>query len=463
MRICFIVFFISLCSVAMGKPLMLTQVLASTKKYYPQILVARQQIRQAEAKRLQAQGAFDPQLQSSLAVIPRAYYENNTFDNTLTIPLLTKGVKLYTGYKRGRGDYPSYYSFNKTLAVGEVRAGVSWPLLQGSAIDKARVGVRNAATAIDIEKLRYQMLSLDVFQAAVFSYLDWLSAGEKLILKKKMLMTAKKRQEIIDHRFKKGDAAATDVIENESLILQRKSDVVRMQSLLQQAAWKLALYHRGSQGEMIIADAASLPMDMRSLLRRHLAKPLSQAKVLQQLQQHPALQVLREQKHQARLKIRLSDNQLLPQLDANVFVDKDFGGGDIYNRETINLSLRFSLPLYRRVAKGKLQQQKLIYRQLSIQENLLLDQLRSTSNKILLARAENKSRLKLAEENVVARQKLAQAEAARYFQGDSNLFLVNQREIMRNKAQMSEIDIIISYLKTHFALLASMGTTVWYS
>ena len=97
-------------------------------------------------------------------------------------------------------------------------------------------------------------------------------------------------------RYDHGDAAYADVIENKNFILQRRSALMNVQLLFEQAAKRLALYYRDHSGLGKLPDSHELPQDLEALVAKKLIKPLVIAEQQTHLvKAHPQLKVYKAQ------------------------------------------------------------------------------------------------------------------------------------------------------------------------
>jgi hypothetical protein len=86
--------------------------------------------------------------QSVAAGAPVGYYNPLTLDTQVTQPTRLWGAQLFAGYRFGQGlsytGIPIYDGKIETNDYGEVRAGLTVPLLRNGPIDRARANIQRA-------------------------------------------------------------------------------------------------------------------------------------------------------------------------------------------------------------------------------------------------------------------------------------------------------------------------------
>lgn len=131
-----------------SQQLKLADILEKVDHFYPQVIIAYLDISKAQGNYISALGKFDPSLNIDSRSQPFGGYINTHIDNELVIPTLKNGLKIFGGYRIGRGDWPIYYQNYLTNSAGEYRVGLSFPLLRNRAIDKERTSLFTQAETI---------------------------------------------------------------------------------------------------------------------------------------------------------------------------------------------------------------------------------------------------------------------------------------------------------------------------
>ena len=123
--------------------LTIADVVASTIQSFPQIEQARLQAGVAAGEATSARGFYDHKLQAYSLGEPTGYYENYRSGIGVARQLWWGGY-VSASYRNGRGDFAPWYKERETNKGGELKLALVQPLLQGRAIDPARVEVLQA-------------------------------------------------------------------------------------------------------------------------------------------------------------------------------------------------------------------------------------------------------------------------------------------------------------------------------
>lgn len=441
---------VSNCVGVTHKVLHLRDVYASTKKHFPQVMSALAAIQRARGSLQAASGAFDPSLTSSVANTPEGGYEHVYHETTLNLPMMQTGGNLFVKYRLGQGSWPVYYQNYKTNSGGDLELGLSIPLLRNLQIDKKRAHFMGAQQALAIEHDRYTAVNSSALAAAGTAYWNWVGAIKQLLLQKQLLTLATQRQQALIKKFRLGDLAHIESIDNKRLIIKRQAALIRDKLALKNRTIALSLFYRDKHGQPLIASVSEMPKNPFKLPKIQLKKIWNHKNFNLVYQQSPALKVLARQLKIDQINLKQKENSLLPNLDGTLATSKEFGsGGDPRWRQTaVSVGLKLSVDLPRNIAKGRFEQAhakvtedqiNLLFKkqQIGVALASVLNELDNDYKQIILRGRE----LKLAEQ-------VEQAEKTRFTEGDSSLFLVNQREHDTFSAQLNYLNVTLSFEKS---------------
>lgn len=438
---------------AWGEALTLEDVFDSVDHYYPLILGAKQDIEKSRGDYLSAQGGFDPVLKSTVQDSSLGYYTNTHYDLALEQPTPLWGTKLVTGYRKGVGNFPVYDSKYQTFDQGELRAGVEVPLLRGGWIDERRNRVRSGEIGIQAAEQNLSSKQLELRREAARKYWDWVAAGRKAQVAEELLNIALVRDQALLTRVQKGDAAKIDHTDNQRAVFQRQASLVSAKRSLQKAMLELSLYYRNHEGRPILAQEEKLPKSFPKLDLKQDLK-MQEADLDQVASQYPDTQVYTLQLQQIEFDQSLAKNQILPKLDLNLSMVKDFGmsPGSAYLPPSnypyeLRVYLSFELPLFLRTARGKLDSISAQSQKLSLIQDLTRDRIKTQimdSSQSLTAAL---TRIEYIQREVELAEKLEEAERKRFRLGDSSLLLINIREQSTRDAMNKEIDALADFFK----------------
>ena len=408
----------------------LTKILESIDSHYPQVKIARLEVIKASGVYINAKGQFDPSLEVNTRSQPAGGYINNYGDTQLSVPTLYNGLKLFAGYRNGEGNWPVYYQNYLTNSGGEYRAGLSLPLLRDRLIDKERTGLLSSAQLILMKKQDAEAIKIKIYQEAIKAYWQWVEAGLQLKTFKQLLQLAQKRQHAIEQQSSLGDLPKLAISENLQQIIQREQLLNQGQMIFEQAGVNLSLYFRDSKGRPLVPDARFLP-----------ALSSNSYPFKASLEEHPGIKKLNHYATIMKLKRNQASNELLPQLDATAYTFKQNGtdGYPLLIPQAAMVGVSFKFPLLQRQAKGNLIQAENELRQVRVEKRFLYEQLKNEFANILIGINRSKKQVSLLKKELNLAQKVQQGESKKFNEGDSTLFLVNQREQMTTQVQLNTL------------------------
>ncbi|MDX2024243.1 MAG: TolC family protein [Deltaproteobacteria bacterium] len=427
-------------------PLTLEDVLSSTTRAYPLLAAAEQRRLVASADLLSAEGGFDPSWKTRANSFAPAYYPYYTIDSVIEQPTTLWGTNVFGGYRWGRGDVPPYYGNVETARGGELRAGVSVPLLRNGPIDRRRASIEQAKLGQKVADGDLALVRIDVLRAAAYRYWDWVMAGRRLAIAKELLGIAEARDEAVHRRSQAGDVAQIDKVDNERAIAERTERVVAFTRSLDQAAIALSLFVRDSQGEPVRPAPSRLPLSLPEPQHLHDA-PLA-GELERALSQRPEMLRLRAQRQQLELERTWAKNQKLPGLDVGVVASRDLGQGDPrFARTEVAANVMLDVPLQRRVATGREQAAMAGIERLRAEEQMAKDRIEAEVRDSLSALEAAWKRVGLARRQRGLAIQLEKAERTRFELGESNLLLVNLREQASADAALVEAEALGTWLR----------------
>ena len=420
-----------------ARPLTLQEVLRSSARSAPEIIAALARNRQAEARALTAQGAFDTVFAVEARSRTLGYYDGTEIASKTEQPLSNNGGYVYGQYRASRGDFPIYEDKSYTNRLGELKVGGLYSLLRDRLIDARRSEFRLAANDIDIARFETRATSIGVQARAVEAYQKWVAAGLKLKAYEALLALAGGRTDGIERQVQLGAKPDILLTENEANLVRRQAFVVEARQDFRAAAVKLSLYYRSADGTPVVVDEARLPADANALdgIRSDPAF---------NLEGRPDFAIMLEEIDKATVKLALARNDLMPRLDLGGEVAKDVGPAGIggTNRTPLEMivGITFKIPLQNRKAKGKLAETRAKIDELSVKQQFLAEKSRAEVTAIGIEVDTANQLVATTEKELVLAQRLASAERRRFALGSSDFFLVNQREESATNAEVKLIE-----------------------
>ncbi|MCW1431897.1 TolC family protein [Novosphingobium sp. JCM 18896] len=415
-------------------PLTLDEVLRASAVHAPQIVEAMTRVRQAEGRALTAEGAFDTVFEIDAQSRVAGYYDGSTIESRAYRPLTGNGGQVYGGYRVSRGTFPIYEDKAYTDRLGELKIGGLFALLRDSAIDERRGRAAIAARDIDVARLDREMVAIGVQARAVSAYQNWVAAGLRLKAYQSLLELAETRRGGIARQVQLGARADILLTETDQNIVRRRALVVRSEQEFAAAANALSFFYRNEAGNRLSPAPDRLPS---SLPKFQSARPVGPV-------DRPDVRSLDARIAQSELRLALAENELKPRLDLRGELSYDMGqtglGGRSRDGEEAIVGLRFTLPLQRRQARGKIAEAQAEIDGLRTRQKLISDQIAVEVRAIVIAVEGADRTAQLAGQEAELADEMAEAERRRFSLGASDFFVLNLREEAATDARVRLLD-----------------------
>ena len=429
---------LALPGVARAQVLTLDEVLQSSATHAPAILEAMTRVRQADGRRLTAEGAFDIVFEGDAKSRLLGFYDGTVIEGGASRPFTTNGGGLYGGYRVSRGDFPVYEDKSFTNRLGEIKVGAVFSLMRDRLIDERRGRLGIAEADIALARLDREMVAIGVQRRAIDAYQTWVAAGMRVGVYRDLLSLASARQASIERQIELG--ARPDILstENRQNIVRRQSLLVRAEQELATAANALSFYLRDANGERVVPAATRLPGAFPPLRLPPLGPDLSRRI------DRPDLEAILVRLDQTEVRRLLAENEMRPRLDVRAETAKDVGpvglGGASRTPLEGIVGLRFSVPLERRQARGRIAEAAAEADGLRLRRRLIGDQILVEVNGLAIQATAADRLVTLAIDETALADRMAQAENRRFTLGASDFLVVNLREETAADARLRQLD-----------------------
>ncbi|WP_181309033.1 TolC family protein [Rufibacter sp. XAAS-G3-1] len=427
--------------------------------HHPVARQAHQLSEQVRQEIRMARGAFDPVLASKYynkELSGKHYY--TLWDNVLKVPLWVGDLK--AGYERNRGA--NVNGENITPSQGLNYVGISVPLGQGLLIDERRATLLQARQAQELaEAERAKLINKLIFEAAKV-YWDWSYAYHRVVLLEQGYQLAQVRAEAVKERVRQGDLAAIDSVEAQMEVQNRLAmlNLVRVES--QNAALLVSNFLWGEDNTPLEIPKGVSPSlygtDLQPLSSNELSALLTNAQ-----ERHPDIAKLNVKLRQLEVDRRFTQNKLLPKLNLEYNII-GYGGSmgarwmeGSYPTENYKMGASFSMPIFLRQERGKLQLTRLkisathFELQQTSRENLNLVQAAFNERQML------EDQIALQERIIANTALMRNGEQQRFESGESSLFLLNTREMNLLNQQVKLYELKTKYGKAKYYLQWASG------
>ncbi|MFO0560513.1 MAG: TolC family protein [Polyangiales bacterium] len=452
---------------SLAQSLEVQTVVDSVQAVLPTLIAAERERDAANAELLGAEGGFDPTLRARGAVLPLGYYRYATVDVTVEQPTPLWGASVFAGYRfggplvPGSSGIPDYYGYMQTNTAGEIRAGVNIPLLRNGPIDRRRAQIQQRSQGVRIAEADLERARIDATRMATIRYWEWVAAGRKLVVARDLLRVASERNAGLLIRAESGDLPRYEAQDNARTVLSRESSVVSSEQSLQRAAIELSLFYRDQEGRPLLPNTAALPGSLPAPDAAFTASAAEPARETYALDHRPELRRIEAQRAQARVELDVANNQMLPQVDLVAQVSQDIGGSfsmsDTRGRTELSAGVAIEVPIVMRQQFGRLRAAEAALARIEAQRTFARDRVLADVRDAVTQLRAALLRTEITTREVQVATQVEQAERERFRQGDSNIFLVNQREQARAEAEQRRIDAITDWLRARAAFRAAIG------
>jgi outer membrane protein len=433
-------------------PLALPEFLKRVEANFPKLIGAEAERQVATAKRITKEGAFNPQVSFSTETLRynsassrgKASVGNDT---EVGVEMSTPyGVKLAAGRSLNSGLIKSPDS--STGSQGTYFLYLKAPLLRGAGINEKATLLQQAQIGEPIASANLALIRQSVLQEAASIYWYWVGTGRKREIAQRLLEVAEFRVKAITREIEEKQRPAIDGIEAQAEVERRRVSQIKATRDLESATFKLRKYLWESEGDQISKEE-KIPEYIPTTTGK-----IETENLLQRAQERrPERTILSLQQQSTQWDARLAKNDLKPSVDIVFSPGRDLGSKSI--GETLKAGISASIPLYQQEARGRLaeaeqkgrkweQEIRLVERSIELEVKDAISAVRRADERYQAAEAAYQQNLALE-----------RGELIRFKEGDSTLFLVNQRERATAEAASTVVDIQVELEQARIALKAA--------
>ncbi len=423
---------------------------------YPKVRGIAQERQAAAGKIREKQGAFDTTVSLGLEYLSYNSASSRGKNAEASITTATvemamrSGAKLIVGRDANSGLVKSPIS--STGSDGTIYAGIKLPLLRGAGVNEKSIAELQAKLGLPLAEAAITQVVVASKAAAGSAYWEWVAAGNKRKVATDLLALASLRAKQIAREVELEAQPRIAITEAEQEVRRREAALNKAERDIQKAAIKLASYLWQDDGTPLPPpDNEQLPSEMPLPAFPDAAR--LQASREGALAKRPEILAIALQLTNVALDERLANNDSRPDLSVVLQPGQDMGRLGI--GDTLKAGINFSVPVGRWDATGRrdtaraktiklTQDRELVKRQVLLEVDDAWSAINASVERYLATDAE-----------VTLAKRLEDGERKRFAEGDSTLFLVNQRERATAEALGRLIDIQLEYQQALIALDAA--------
>jgi outer membrane protein TolC len=420
--------------------LSLESVLYMVRTYHPLALQSANLTDQANANLLIAQGQFDPKIAYENT---NKFYKGINYYNLSNLNLLVPtrlGADFYIGTQTANGQYVNPDEI--TPPGGLSGLGLNIPLLRNLITDQRRNQLRKAKILQgQNESTRKQQLN-DLCAEVIKDYIDWYISWKETKLYRNALILTTRRLEAIRQEVSAGGKARIDTLETWTQL--QNFNISLQESEAKQIKYKLNLsvHLWSANGQPLEPAETATPgqsgWDQLDSLGVAYGKNLA---TLISVETNPSLQNSKFEIDIAKLDLNWKRQALLPDLDIKyrMLGNNAFYKGFNYSPDNYQFGLKFGTSLFLRKERGDYKMAKLKAQNAEYKYEFKQRELENKNLALWQQRYRNSQIWRNYTAVVEGYSALYNAELQRAEAGESNIFLVNTRELRLIESRLKHI------------------------
>ena len=429
-------------------PLTLADVLSRLEGAFPKLLGAEAVVRAAQGKAQAKRGAFDPLVSVESETLrynsasTRGQASSGSRNDVGVEWTTPSGAKFSAGRIFNEGAVKSPDS--ATGSLGTWAFGVKLPLARGGGINDKSAALEQALFGESVARQDAGLVRLMVrFEAAV-AYWNWVGAARRLAVRQALERLAADRAALVAREVAQDVRPAVDQREADSEVSLRRADTVKARRDWEKATFSLSKFLWNPDGSPAeVPDAAAVPADDTSVQPMALPADALETGRRNAWERRPEMALLALERRVVAVDRRLARNDRKPFVDLSVGPGLDLGDRGIGG--TLKAGLSVAWPLNQNDPRGRGEEAAAKDRKLELEENLLRRSLALEVEDAVSAVGRSIERWSEARSAVEALRAVEEGERTRFREGDSTLFLLNQRERQRADAELRWIDTKVEY------------------
>jgi outer membrane protein TolC len=421
------------------------------KQFHPVAKQAAIQVEKAKADLQSARGGFDPSFNfdaSNKTFDGKNYYYYNNPE--LKIPIGLGGIDIKTGLESNGGKY-----LNPEISTGQTSyLGVEMPLGKGLLMDKRRATLQQAKIFQSQSQQDQSKMLNDLLFNAYNSYWQWAGAYQLYSIYHQYYQISADRLRLVRIAFNNGDRSVMDTVEAQTQVLNYEAQLTEARQKINTASLELSNYLWLENDSAYQLPAQFFPDTVQFVIS--LNEQSLDGLISRSANENPSLKSYAFKLEALDVERKLKFQSMLPMvnLKANLLnsgynVVKGIDGNFLQNNYKWGIDVK--LPLFLREGRGDYNKSKLKIQETNLEFNAKKWE---TENKIRNYYSEAnllQVQIKSVQSALNGYQSLFKAENLKFYNGESSLFLVNNRESKLIETAEKLVNLRVKYFKAKYA------------
>lgn len=421
--------------------------LSVVKNYHPLAFRYRLQNQIAKAEIQSARDDFDPTLagkNGTKTIDGIEYYRESNIG--LGIPTWY-GIELKGSYNYIDGQKLN----NSDTRGGLYQFGITLPLAKNLLYDKRRALLDQAKFGLQMTEAEQLLLTNDLMLAAENAYWNWVKTFEVYQLQSRAVRINQDRLNFIKKTYDYGERAAIDTTESltqlQSFELEQKDAYLEFVKATQELS--LFLWTENQQPydvESLIAPSETLTDNIAYNNYLALVNEIDG----ESLGNHASLRYYFQKQNILESERRLKFQSLLPKIDFTYnFFNKENYRTDFFPlfQNNYQYGLKLEIPIFLRQARADYRMAKFKIQQNQLDTDYKQQEINAKINTYKNVVINYNQQINLATQNAANYERLLKAEEIKYANGESSLFLINNRENKLIAVQEKLLELRLKFLE----------------
>lgn len=436
----------------------LRDVLMLVKQNHPVAIQAGIVADQGDAYLLKARGEFDPKF--SFEKNNKFYTGKNYYDLAsygLSVPTWP-GADLYLGTNQNSGVYLNPDETTPPGGLSTIGGNIS--LLRNLITDQRRTLLKQAKLLKNqnqaVRSLYLNQLCADVLQA----YTDWYIAWKEQEMYKNALTLTETRLKQIREEVAAGSKAAVDTLESAVQLLNFGISLKEARLNLLKSKLALSVHLWNSDGKPLEPGDNVIPAESSFAFLDTMARQFNDSNWNSRMaSEHPLLVSANLDVQSSMLDVRLKKQNLLPDLSLKyrMLAPGSLLEANGYNTDNYQFGIKFGTSLFLRKERGDYQLAKLKQQSYEWKLTQKNRELSNKSNALWKQRTTYAGIARDYGQVVDGYDALYKTELTRLDAGESNMFLVNTRELRLIDSRLKWIQYNRKYIECNIDYLENAG------